>query len=81
MTVQLLDSVKYVVFQHLYLVGSVESTFFRFHYGNISQIAVKLVIVQAESDYETIRNFETAIIYRNLHDTPGIPIEKGADRE
>src|SRR5205807_10637676 len=50
------------------------------YYGHVFQVPVELVIIQAEADHETIRDFETAEIHRNLHDPARVAVQKRPDR-
>ena len=56
-------------------------TLVQFHDGHVTQVAVELVVVQAESHHEAVGNLEAAVVHRNLHDTARVAIQKGAYRK
>ena len=50
------------------------------HHRHASQVAIKLVVVQAEAHHKAVRDFEAVVIYRDLHDAARVAIQKRADR-
>ena len=48
---------------------------------DITQVPVKLVIIQAKPDHEVIWDFEPSVIYGDLDDAAGVPVKERADRQ
>src|SRR5580704_6880467 len=49
--------------------------------GDVSQVAVQLLVIQAAADHEAVRNFETAEIDRHLCDAPDGTVEQSANSD
>lgn len=43
---------------------------FRFHYGNIVEISVQLVVIEAETNNEMVWNFEATVFDWDLYYAP-----------
>jgi hypothetical protein len=51
------------------------------HYGHVIQVAMELVVVEAEADHEAVGDFEAAEVDRYLDDAAGGAVEEGAHGE
>src|ERR1700691_2505099 len=57
------------------------SVLVRLHHCNIAQVTIKLIVVQAKPNHETVRYLETAELYRDLDQPPGIAVQERADSQ
>ena len=54
---------------------------FGLHDRDIAEVAVELLVIETAADHETVRDFKTAELDRNLHDASRGPVEQRAERQ
>lgn len=51
-----------------------------FHYRNVAKVAVKLLVIEAESDHKTVWDFKAPELHRGLHDAARASVQQSTDR-